>query len=63
MILLVAPPGKTIERRANMYSKQKMFTCVKVFKYLGHTKTEDINDDNGVERKQISLEGIYLYVN
>ena len=48
MVILVPPPGETIERRPNVYLNRLVLTCVRDFKYLERIITEAFIDDDDI---------------
>ena len=57
IVLFVAPPGKTIERRPKVYLNRYVLTYVKVSKCLGHIINEIFNDDDDIGRERRKLAG------
>ena len=59
MVLVIVPPGKTIDRRPYVYL---VFTYVKGSKYLGHIINESFNDygDIECERRNLAVRGNIL---
>ena len=55
MVLLNATPGKTIQRRPNVFLNRQLLTYVKDFKYLGHVLTEVFIVKDKIEHERRSL--------